>query len=196
MALLGILHILWPRSGPERWLNNVILRESCSDLRHADMSRITAGDWFPPRAGRTDWHRIARRLNYASRLGEIMAPTFIMCGRHDPQYPAACSEEVARGIRSAQLIFVDHSGHFPFVEEPNGSTFNQPIRSLRKSQATASQAVIVRTNRRQRITETTRCSVLVPQSATRCDGLSHDARLPASMRAILIHRWNGSARRA
>jgi pimeloyl-ACP methyl ester carboxylesterase len=118
MALLGILHIVWPRLSPERWLNNVIQRESFVDVRYAHMSRITAGDWFRPREGRTDWHRIAKRLNYALRLGEIMAPTLIVCGRRDPQYPLACSEELARGMRNANLIVFDHSGHFPFVEEP------------------------------------------------------------------------------
>ena len=118
MALLGMLHSVWPRLGPERWLNNVIPRESFVDLRHAHMNRITAGGWFRPREGRTDWHRIAKRLNYAPGLDEIMAPPLILCGRHDPQYPSACSEELARDIPHAQLIVLEHSGHFPFVEEP------------------------------------------------------------------------------
>ena len=34
------------------------------------------------------------------------------------QYPPACSMELARGIKSAQVIFFERSGHFPYIEEP------------------------------------------------------------------------------
>jgi proline iminopeptidase len=118
LALLGTLHIIWPRLGPERWLNNFIHRESFVDPRLADVRTITAADWFRPRQGRTDWHRIAKSLNYGPRLGEIAAPTLLLCGRHDPQFPPACSEDLARGIPNTRLIVLEHSGHFPFEEEP------------------------------------------------------------------------------
>lgn len=42
----------------------------------------------------------------------------ILCGRHDPQYPPACSMELARGIKNARVIFFERSGHFPYIEEP------------------------------------------------------------------------------
>jgi len=118
LATLGVLLIVWPRLGPEQWLNNFIHRESFVDARLADVTAIRAGDWLRPREGRTDWHRVARRLNYASRLAQIAVPTLILCGRHDPQYPPTCSEELARSITGAQLIFFERSGHFPFIEEP------------------------------------------------------------------------------
>jgi pimeloyl-ACP methyl ester carboxylesterase len=45
-------------------------------------------------------------------------PTLILCGRHDPQYPLSCSEELAAGIRAARLVVFERTGHYPFLEEP------------------------------------------------------------------------------
>jgi proline iminopeptidase len=118
MAALGVLHIVWPRLGPERLLNNFIHRESFVDARLADVAPIGADDWLRPREGRADWHRVARKLDYGRGLTQIAVPTLILCGRHDPQYPPTCSEELARGITDAELIFFERSGHFPFIEEP------------------------------------------------------------------------------
>jgi proline iminopeptidase len=118
MAALAVLHIVWPRLGPERLLNNFIRRESFVDSRLADVTAVSAGDWLRPREGRTDWHRVARRLDYGPRLAQIEVPTLILCGRHDPQYPPTCSEELARGISDAELIVFERSGHYPFLEEP------------------------------------------------------------------------------
>jgi len=42
----------------------------------------------------------------------------VLCGRHDPQYPIACSQELAASILSAHLIVFERSGHYPFIEEP------------------------------------------------------------------------------
>ena len=61
---------------------------------------------------------MARRLDYVPRLAQIAAPTLIMCGRYYPQYPPACSEELARHIKGAELIIFERSGHYPFIEEP------------------------------------------------------------------------------
>jgi proline iminopeptidase len=41
----------------------------------------------------------------------------ILCGCHDPQYPPACSAELAAGIKNAQMVTFKHSGHYPFIEE-------------------------------------------------------------------------------
>lgn len=118
MACLSVLHIAWPRLGPERLLNNFIHRQSFCDERLANVKPIRISDWFRSKEGRTDWHWIARRLNYASRLTEIGVPTLILCGRHDPQYPLTCSEELGRGIKHARMIVFEHSGHFPYIEQP------------------------------------------------------------------------------
>jgi pimeloyl-ACP methyl ester carboxylesterase len=117
LAALGVMHIVWPRLGPERLLNNFIHRESFCDSRLARTAPVTLRDWLRPREGRADWHRVAKRLDYSSRLPEVGAATLVLCGRHDPQFPPACSEELAHGIRRAELTFFERSGHYPFVEE-------------------------------------------------------------------------------
>jgi pimeloyl-ACP methyl ester carboxylesterase len=71
---------------------------------------------------------VARKLDYSPRLGKIEAPALILCGRYDPQYPPACSQELAAGIPRSQLVFFEHSGHYPFLEEPQ--VFWQAVRGF------------------------------------------------------------------
>lgn len=58
-----------------------------------------------------------RRLSYADRLGEVRAPTLVLVGRHDPQGPVPCSEELVDGIPGARLVLFERSGHYPYIEE-------------------------------------------------------------------------------
>ncbi|MHB1417319.1 MAG: alpha/beta fold hydrolase, partial [Chloroflexota bacterium] len=118
MAALGVLHIVWPRLGPQKLMLNLIERYSFCDQSMARPRQVTLADWLRPREGRTDWHRIAQRLNYAPRLGGITAPTLILCGCHDPQFPPTASAELAAGIKNARAVYFEHSGHYPFLEEP------------------------------------------------------------------------------
>ena len=118
MAALAILQMLWHARAPETLLNNYIRRQSLVDQHLFEPARIRPGDWLRPRRGRTQWHRVARHLDYAPRLAELDLPTLILCGLHDPQYPPACSEELARGIPGSQVVWFERSGHFPFTEEP------------------------------------------------------------------------------
>jgi proline iminopeptidase len=68
---------------------------------------------------RTIWSKnMYARLSYADRLGEVRAETLILAGRHDPEAPLPCSEELKRGISDARLVVFEQSGHSPFVEEP------------------------------------------------------------------------------
>ena len=53
----------------------------------------------------------------ADRLKEVRAPTLILAGRHDPEAPLPCSEELLQGIPGSNLVIFEKSGHFPFVEE-------------------------------------------------------------------------------
>ena len=119
MALLGILHVAWPRLAPERIMLNFVKRYSFHDRSLAEPEGVELRDWLRPRRGRTaDWHRVARKLDYAPRLNEVEAPTLILCGRYDPQFPPSCSEELAVGIGTARTVYFECSGHYPFIEEP------------------------------------------------------------------------------
>ena len=117
MAALGILHMVWPRRATENMLNNFIQRQSYVDPKWHEPAKVAPIDWLRPRRGRADWHRIASKLDYGPRLGEIAVPTLLLCGRHDPQYPPVCTEELADGIPDTQLVWFEHSGHYPFIEE-------------------------------------------------------------------------------
>jgi pimeloyl-ACP methyl ester carboxylesterase len=55
-------------------------------------------------------------------------PALILCRRHDPQFPPTCSEELARRIKDAELVFFERSGDFPFIEEPEA--FCSAVRSF------------------------------------------------------------------
>jgi pimeloyl-ACP methyl ester carboxylesterase len=80
---------------------------------------IEKGDRHRPAPVRDVWPRtiFAQRLDYRARLSEIRVPALIGVGRHDPQAPVGCSEELAQGIPGARLVIFEHSGHYPFAEE-------------------------------------------------------------------------------
>ena len=79
---------------------------------------IDADDYRKGVPIRTIWSRnMYTRLSYADRLAEVRTPTLILAGRHDPEAPLACSEELHRGIEGSDLVVFEHSGHSPFVEE-------------------------------------------------------------------------------
>jgi pimeloyl-ACP methyl ester carboxylesterase len=78
---------------------------------------IDAGDRGRPTPIRDRWPRVARRLDYRARLGDVRASTLVCAGRFDPQTPLACAEELAAGIPRAELAVFEHSGHRPFEEE-------------------------------------------------------------------------------
>jgi proline iminopeptidase len=52
-----------------------------------------------------------RGWSVMDRLGEIRAPTLVMAGRQDFQFPPAHQAELAAGIPGAQLCLFDHAGH-------------------------------------------------------------------------------------
>lgn len=52
------------------------------------------------------------------RLHEIAAPTLVMAGREDFVFPPECQEQLAHGIRGAQLVLVEEAGHNPQDEQP------------------------------------------------------------------------------
>lgn len=99
-------------------LQNLMERTSYHDETFFTPVEIDADDSEKGVPLRTIWSKnMYTRLSYADRLAEVGAPTLILAGRHDPEAPLACSEELRRGIAGANLVVFEHSGHFPFVEE-------------------------------------------------------------------------------
>ncbi len=55
------------------------------------------------------------------RLGEITAPTLILAGGDDFVCPPSQARAMADGIPHAELHIFEHSGHMPYVEEPEAT---------------------------------------------------------------------------
>jgi proline iminopeptidase len=58
------------------------------------------------------------RYNVSERLAEISVPTLVVGGKHDVHVSPAWSEAMAEKIPNAQLVMMEHSGHFPWLDEP------------------------------------------------------------------------------
>jgi proline iminopeptidase len=99
-------------------LQNLMGRESYYDKSLFTPVEIEPDDYDTGVPVRTIWSRnMYARLSYAERLNEVQAPTLILAGRHDPEAPLQCSEELLHGIQAARLVVFEQSGHSPFVEE-------------------------------------------------------------------------------
>jgi pimeloyl-ACP methyl ester carboxylesterase len=103
--LIALLLPLTRRLAAQNLMLNAVTRASYADPARAVEPRI----W---------WANIARHLDYRGRLAGVAAPALIIVGRHDPQTPVACAEELAAGLPRACLRRFEHSEHYPFIEEP------------------------------------------------------------------------------
>lgn len=54
----------------------------------------------------------------ADRLSAIRVPTLVVVGHHDRISSPAQARRIARRVPDAQLVELEHSGHFPWLEEP------------------------------------------------------------------------------
>jgi len=64
------------------------------------------------KANRThDWHQ-------EERLGQVRAATLVVVGKQDWVCPVMIAQHVAAGIAGSQLLVIDGSGHFPWIEQP------------------------------------------------------------------------------
>lgn len=55
----------------------------------------------------------------AERLDAITCPTLAVCGRYDLLTTPECSRRLADAIPGAELLWLEESGHFPWLEEPD-----------------------------------------------------------------------------
>jgi pimeloyl-ACP methyl ester carboxylesterase len=117
-GLWAALYQLTRRLAAQKLMFNVVSQASWVERSRAPQRDVSLGDWFRPAQSRTQWGQVARRLDYRPRLFEVRAPTLVLVGRHDPQMPVACAQELAVGIPNARLVLFERSGHYPFLEEP------------------------------------------------------------------------------
>ena len=64
----------------------------------------------------------------ADKLGHITAPTLVLCGRYDLMTTPECAKRLSTAIPGADLVWFEHSGHFPSVEEPEA--FESALRAF------------------------------------------------------------------
>jgi proline iminopeptidase len=107
-------------------LQNLMGRAAYHDKSFFRLVEIDLDDHEKGVPIRTIWSKnMYTRLSYADRLGEVRASTLILAGRHDPEAPLQCSEELLQGSPGAELVIFEESGHFPFIEE--ASLFAQTV---------------------------------------------------------------------
>ena len=59
-----------------------------------------------------DWHQ-------EERLGQVKAATLVVVGKQDWICPVLIARHVSAGIAGSQLVVIDGSGHFPWIEQPD-----------------------------------------------------------------------------
>lgn len=57
-------------------------------------------------------------IEVEDQLSGAFGPMLVVAGRHDPICPVAGGEAIAAGAPDAELLVLERSGHFPFVEQP------------------------------------------------------------------------------
>jgi proline iminopeptidase len=55
----------------------------------------------------------------ADKLDAITCPTLVVCGRYDLLTTPECSKRLSTAIPGAELLWLEDSGHFPWLEEPD-----------------------------------------------------------------------------
>jgi proline iminopeptidase len=79
---------------------------------------IFANAEFDPKRNQYFIMNELRRYDVRSRLNEISVPTLMIGGRHDVHVSPSWSEMMAKQIPHSQLIMMEQSGHFPWLDEP------------------------------------------------------------------------------
>lgn len=70
--------------------------------------------------------RACDAFDVMDRLGEIAAPTLVICGQEDRLTPPKYARHLAETIAGGRLVLVERAGHFPHLEQPEA--VNQAIR--------------------------------------------------------------------
>lgn len=62
---------------------------------------------------------ILKRPDGRPALAKVKCPTLVVCGREDAVTPLAFSEEIAAGIKGAELMVIENCGHLSALEDPD-----------------------------------------------------------------------------
>ena len=62
------------------------------------------------------------RLDYGSRLGEIISPTLVICGSEDHGAPAENSRQMQAMIKDARFLEIKRPAIFRISSNPKSST--------------------------------------------------------------------------
>jgi len=68
------------------------------------------------------------RLNYGHRLGEIRAPTLVLCGSEDHGAPPDNTRQMHAMIRGSRFLEIAQAGHISNIEKP--AIFNAAVAQL------------------------------------------------------------------
>ncbi len=93
-----------PRFADGAWVDAIVAAWGPRDRRRAFMA--------------TGFALRRRDASVSANLGNILAPTLILSGRHDVQFPWESAEEAARRIPGSRFAAIEDAGHFPMVEKP------------------------------------------------------------------------------
>jgi pimeloyl-ACP methyl ester carboxylesterase len=59
------------------------------------------------------------RWSAVDRLHEVTSPVLLVAGRHDAFTAWPQSERIASRLNDADVVILERSGHFPWLEEPD-----------------------------------------------------------------------------
>ena len=117
-GMAAMLLTLTRRLAAQKMMLNVVTRASFVNHSCTQRRPVRPRDWLRSAEPRIWWANVARHLDYRPHLADVAVPSLILAGRYDPQTPVACAQELAHGLPHARLHVFAHSGHCPFIEEP------------------------------------------------------------------------------
>ena len=85
--------------------------------------RLLAGMRFSAEAYNHAFGRCLPTYDVRAHLAAIDVPTLVLAGRHEMMPPPEQgAERLHAALPSSELVFFEHSAHFPFAEEPDAFT--------------------------------------------------------------------------
>ena len=61
----------------------------------------------------------ASKAPVAARLGDVRAPSLVVMGAQDPDFPNPTAEaNRVAGVLGCRAILIENAGHYPHVEQP------------------------------------------------------------------------------